>query len=120
MLLCQDTCEAVQSYLNDTLGRYVVNVTEAAFLCSRTLCSSQGRCVRRDPSAEVYLHLNPSVWSIVHRSQLPRAVKARSSFVAYRRVKTIQRATGFSKAQFKCQCFPGWEGEQCQKPASST
>lgn len=114
----KDTCEAVQRYLNDTLGHYIVNVTEAAFLCSRMLCSSQGRCVRRDPSAEVYLHLDPSVWSIIHRSQLSGPVTAGPSFVAYRRVRTIQRETSFSKAQFKCQCFPGWEGERCQKPVS--
>lgn len=116
LMMCQETCEALQSYLNDTLGRYVVNVTEAAFLCSRMLCSSQGRCVRRDPSAEVYLHLDPSVWSIIPR--LP--VSSGPSFVAYRRMRTVQRETSFSTAQFKCQCFPGWQGERCQKPASST
>uniref|UniRef100_A0A8B9HJ49 Hyaluronidase n=1 Tax=Astyanax mexicanus TaxID=7994 RepID=A0A8B9HJ49_ASTMX len=77
----QGTCQAVKDYLDTTLGRYVVNVTEAASVCSQALCSARGRCQRRDPGSGAYLHLDPAL--------------------------------------FKCQCFPGWEGEHCQKQVGS-
>ncbi|XP_051567923.1 hyaluronidase-1-like [Myxocyprinus asiaticus] len=109
-------CEAVRDYLDDTLGRYIVNVTEAAFLCSQTMCSSQGRCVRRNLSMATYLHLDPAVWSIVHRTKLPGPVTEGPSFVAYRRFRTVVEDTRLFSDDFKCQCFPGWGGKQCQKP----
>ncbi|XP_055068798.2 hyaluronidase-1 [Misgurnus anguillicaudatus] len=114
----KETCEEIRHYMDDTLGRYIVNVTKAAFLCSRAICSFQGRCVRRDPSVRAYLHLDPSVWSIVHRAQMPGFVTEGPTFVAYRRVTMVQEDDSFFAAKFKCQCFPGWEGEQCQNPAS--
>ncbi|CDQ78841.1 unnamed protein product [Oncorhynchus mykiss] len=56
-------CEAIKDYLDETLGRYLVNVTTAATLCSRTVCSSQGRCQRKDKVSRAYLHLDPSAWT---------------------------------------------------------
>ncbi|TRZ03167.1 hypothetical protein DNTS_026025, partial [Danionella cerebrum] len=73
-------CEAVQGYLDDILGRYIVNITEAAFLCSRSVCSAQGRCVRRDPTRTTFLHLNPDLWSIV-----PRKKQSGPAYEAHRR-----------------------------------
>lgn len=109
-------CEAVRDYLDVTLGRYIVNVTEAAFLCSRKVCSSQGRCVRRDQRASVYLHLDPDIWSIIPRAQLPGPITGGPSYVAHRRLWMGQDETRGFTDSFRCQCFPGWEGEQCQKP----
>ncbi|XP_054641640.1 hyaluronidase-1 isoform X2 [Dunckerocampus dactyliophorus] len=59
------TCNAVKWYIDDTLGPYLVNVTAAATLCSQVMCSSRGRCVRRDPKSRVYLHLDPAWWKVV-------------------------------------------------------
>lgn len=112
----KDACLAVQEYLDDTLGHYIVNVTEAAFLCSKTVCSSRGRCIRRDPSGTAYLHLDPAEWSIVPRAKLPGTVTGGPSYVAHRRFRTVEGETSGFAASFRCQCFPGWEGEQCQKP----
>lgn len=112
----QKACVAVQDYLLGTLGRYIVNVTEAAFLCSQTVCSSRGRCVRRDPSGTAYLHLDPAAWFIVPRAGLPGPVTAGPSYVAHRRLRTAEDETRGFTASFRCQCFPGWEGDQCQKP----
>uniref|UniRef100_A0A673I4D9 Hyaluronidase n=1 Tax=Sinocyclocheilus rhinocerous TaxID=307959 RepID=A0A673I4D9_9TELE len=109
-------CVAVRDYLNDMFGRYIVNVTEAAFLCSQTVCSSKGRCIRRDPSGTAYLHLDPAEWSIVPRTKLPGSVSRGPSYVAHRRFRTVEGETSGFAASFRCQCFPGWEGEQCQKP----
>uniref|UniRef100_A0A671SJ40 Hyaluronidase n=1 Tax=Sinocyclocheilus anshuiensis TaxID=1608454 RepID=A0A671SJ40_9TELE len=109
-------CVAVRDYLDDTLGRYIVNVTEAAFLCSQAVCLSKGRCIRRDPSGMAYLHLDPAEWSIVPRTKLPGSVSRGPSYVAHRRFRMVEGETSGFTASFRCQCFPGWEGEQCQKP----
>ncbi|XP_067314663.1 hyaluronidase-1 [Pseudorasbora parva] len=109
-------CEEVQQYLDGTLGHYIVNVTEAAFLCSRTVCSSQGRCVRKDWSGSAHLHLDPAEWTIIPRAGRPAPITAGPSYVAQRRLRTAgDEARGFTD-KFRCQCFPGWGGEQCQKP----
>lgn len=112
----QKACVAVRDYLDDTLGRYIVNVTEAAFLCSQTVCSSNGRCIRRDPSGTAYLHLDPAQWSIVPRTKLPGPVSRGPSYVTHRRFRTVKGESSGFAASFRCQCFPGWEGEECQKP----
>uniref|UniRef100_A0A672L7D3 Hyaluronidase n=1 Tax=Sinocyclocheilus grahami TaxID=75366 RepID=A0A672L7D3_SINGR len=99
-----------------TLGRYIVNVTETAFLCSQTVCSSKGRCILGDPSGTAYLHLDPAEWSIVPRTKLPGSVSRGLSYVAHRRFRMVEGETSGFTASFRCQCFPDWEGEQCQKP----
>ncbi|XP_017563897.1 hyaluronidase-1 [Pygocentrus nattereri] len=110
------TCQAVKDYLDSTLGRYVVNVTEAASICSRTLCSSQGRCQRRDSGSGAYLHLDPAEWTIIRRADLPDGASGGPPYVVQRRVMRDKRESNRFREMFKCQCFPGWEGEHCQKP----
>ncbi|KAL7891750.1 hypothetical protein AOLI_G00012260 [Acnodon oligacanthus] len=112
------TCQAVKDYLDSTLGRYVVNVTEAASMCSRTLCSSQGRCQRRDSGSGAYLHLDPAEWTIIHRADLTGGASSGPPYVIQRRVMRDKRESNHYIELFKCQCFPGWEGEHCQKPAA--
>ncbi|XP_008287532.1 hyaluronidase-2 [Stegastes partitus] len=61
------SCSDLDSYLRGTLSRYLLNVSTAAELCSQTLCGSHGRCLRRNPDSDVYLHLSPVSHSIVER-----------------------------------------------------
>lgn len=113
------TCQAVKDYLDTTLGRYVVNVTEAASVCSQALCSSRGRCQRRDPGSAAFLHLDPAVWNIVHRADLPYRAPDGPSYLIERRVSSDEGERSKFIELFKCQCFPGWEGEHCQKQVAS-
>ncbi|XP_036427199.1 hyaluronidase-1 [Colossoma macropomum] len=115
----KDTCQAVKDYLDSTLGRYVVNVTEAAFMCSRTLCSSRGRCQRKDSGSGAYLHLDPAEWTIIRRADLSDEASGGPPYVIQRRVMSDKRERKHFIELFKCQCFPGWEGEHCQKPVAS-
>lgn len=112
----KSTCQEVQDYIQSTLGQYVVNVTEAAALCSASLCSSHGRCVRRISNSSAYLHLDPALWTIIPRSELPRAKTNSPSFVIQLRMKSKKytRRNQFAK-HFKCQCFSDWKGDQCEK-----
>ncbi|XP_030633556.1 hyaluronidase-1 [Chanos chanos] len=109
------TCEAVKDYLDDTLGRYVVNITTAAALCSRSMCTSQGRCVRRDPGSKAYLHLDPGAWAIFSQKERPGSglLSAGPSYTVVRKPSPVQEKD-FS-AEFMCQCYPGWAGEHCEK-----
>ncbi|XP_062314787.1 hyaluronidase-1 [Osmerus eperlanus] len=106
----QASCEAVKAYIDETLGHYLVNVTSAATLCSRTVCSSQGRCQRRDPDSGAYLHLDPAAWTVVSEKR-PQGGKD------YRVLGRLSRPEAvYMEAQFVCQCYPGWGGEHCAKP----
>ncbi|XP_068172507.1 hyaluronidase-like [Antennarius striatus] len=106
----QTSCEAVKHYIDETLGRYVVNVTSAATLCSLTLCSSHGRCQRKDPSSKAYLHLDPAVWKVVSE----RRQGARKSYRVLGRMKSHE--VKLMKSEFQCRCYQGWGGESCSKP----
>ncbi|XP_018555129.1 hyaluronidase-1 [Lates calcarifer] len=106
----QAACNAVKSYVEEILGPYVVNVTSAAALCSQMLCSSQGRCQRRDPNSGAYLHLDPAVWKVVSK----REPDGRKSYKVLGQV--MANEVTFMKSEFQCQCFPGWGGETCSKP----
>ncbi|XP_074527438.1 hyaluronidase-1 [Halichoeres trimaculatus] len=104
------TCEAVKSYIDGTLGPYLVNVTSAAILCSQTLCSSQGRCQRKELNSEAFLHLDPAVWKVVPEKR-PEGVRNYRVFGELRahEVKLI-------KSEFRCVCYQGWGGKSCSKP----
>uniref|UniRef100_G3N8P7 Hyaluronidase n=1 Tax=Gasterosteus aculeatus TaxID=69293 RepID=G3N8P7_GASAC len=103
----ENTCRAIKSYIDNTLGPYLVNVTAAAFLCSSTICSSHGRCQRRNPTSSVYLHLDPAEWKVVHEKKSDK----RQSYTIFGRMRT--RKVAFMKSEFQCRCFPGWSGERC-------
>ncbi|XP_023143201.2 hyaluronidase-1 [Amphiprion ocellaris] len=107
----QATCEAVKSYIDESLGPYLVNVTSAAVLCSQTLCSSKGRCQRRNPNSRAYLHLDPAAWKIVSE-KTPLGGKN------YRVLGQMwTQNVKLMKFDFECKCYPGWGGESCSKPS---
>lgn len=104
------SCVAVKSFIDDTLGYYLVNVTTAAFLCSQTVCSSQGRCQRKQPGSRAYLHLDPSNWTVV-------AEKRPEGGQVYQVLgKARPKQAWEMRSQFQCQCYPGWGGSDCSKP----
>ncbi|XP_042372257.1 hyaluronidase-1-like, partial [Plectropomus leopardus] len=103
------TCEAVKYFIDDTLGPYLVNVTAAATLCSQTMCSSRGRCQRRNPNSGAYLHLDPAVWKVVSK----RKPEGRRHYSVLGQMKTHE--VTFKKSEFRCKCYPGWSGESCSK-----
>ncbi|XP_029946806.1 hyaluronidase-1 [Salarias fasciatus] len=103
-------CEAVKSYIDATLGSYLVNVTSAAVLCSRTLCSSRGRCQRRDPGSGAYLHLHPALWKVVSE----RGAGGRRNYTVLGRMQTQQ--VELLRSEFRCKCYPGWGGKSCSEP----
>ncbi|XP_075967077.1 hyaluronidase-1 [Anarhichas minor] len=105
----QVICNTIRSYIDDTLGPYLVNVTAAAVLCSQTICSSQGRCQRRNPTSKVYLHLEPAAWKVVSEKKPGR----RQNYRVIGQMRT--REVTFLKSEFQCKCYPGWGGESCSK-----
>lgn len=105
----QATCEALRSFIDDTLGRYLVNVTTAATLCSQALCSSRGRCQRKDPRSGAYLHLDPASWKVVSGGGARAGGGHRA--VGQMGAQEARRM----QARFECQCFQGWTGESCSK-----
>ncbi|XP_017263634.1 hyaluronidase-1 isoform X2 [Kryptolebias marmoratus] len=104
------SCEAVKSYIDETLGPYLVNVTSAAVLCSQTMCSSQGRCHRKDPESRSYLHLDPAEWKVASEEK----PGGRRNY----RVSALSDGlkVQLTKSAFQCRCYPGWGGKDCSKP----
>ncbi|KAI4872136.1 hypothetical protein NFI96_031082 [Prochilodus magdalenae] len=90
------SCEALAAYLPSTLNPYVVNVTAAAKLCSDTLCQGNGRCVRKDPNSDDYLHLNSDNFHI-------QAWNGRHLVMG---VPSLNDLAVFAD-KFTCQCYVG-------------
>uniref|UniRef100_A0A4W3H0G5 Hyaluronidase n=1 Tax=Callorhinchus milii TaxID=7868 RepID=A0A4W3H0G5_CALMI len=93
----KDSCAMWESYVNQTLSPYVLNVTQAARLCSRALCKNKGRCVRKDWRASDYLHLNPASF------RLRRKRNGKLSAVG----KASPEDLRFMSERFTCQCYAG-------------
>ncbi|KAM3878536.1 hyaluronidase-2 [Diretmus argenteus] len=96
------SCSSLDEYLRGPLGKYLLNVSTAAELCSQTVCGSHGRCLRRNPDDDVYLHLNPLNHSIVRQNGR----------------LTVTGELGEAEkmglqTDFQCQCFSGYQGESC-------
>ncbi|XP_070698581.1 hyaluronidase-1 [Pempheris klunzingeri] len=104
------TCEAVKSYIDDTLGFYLVNVTSAATICSQVLCSSQGRCQRKNPNSGAYLHLDPAAWKVTSE----RKPQGGQNYRVLGQMRAHQ--VTLMRSEFQCKCYPGWGGESCSKP----
>ncbi|XP_028854207.1 hyaluronidase-1 isoform X2 [Denticeps clupeoides] len=106
------SCEAVKDYVDKTLGPYVVNVTTAAQVCSRNMCSSHGRCQRKDASSGAHLHLDPAAWTISPRAERPGATPSDPLFVAQEKPGPFKDSAA-DLLSYKCQCFAGWSGTDC-------
>lgn len=106
LLPTQESCQAIKEYMDSTLGPLVVNVTSAALLCSKALCSSHGRCVRHPHYPETLLTLDPASFSI----QLTHEGKPGSPKGGLSPKDRAQMAM-----KFQCRCYRGWSGKWCEK-----
>lgn len=103
----QETCQYLKNYLTQLLVPYVVNVSWATQYCSRDQCNGHGRCVRRNPSANTFLHLSASSFRLVP-GRAPGEPQLRPE-------GELSRADlNYLQTHFRCQCYLGWGGEQCQ------
>lgn len=93
------SCSDLDAYLRGTLSQYLLNVSTAAELCSQTLCGSHGRCLRKKPDSDVYLHLNPLSHRIVGDGGKPTVTGELSDADK----KMFQE-------EFQCQYYSGFEG----------
>lgn len=96
------SCSTLNNYLKGPLGRYLLNVSTAAEQCSRELCKSHGRCLRRVEDSDTYLHLSPSTHSI---SSLGGQLKVTGA--------PGQTELAVFRTHFQCQCYSGYRGEGC-------
>ncbi|XP_076012791.1 hyaluronidase-2 [Genypterus blacodes] len=96
------SCSSLNQYLQGPLGRYLLNVSTAAELCSQTLCRSHGRCLRRISDSDTYLHLSPQSHSITSQGGQLKVSG-----------KTGQADLSLFRTHFQCQCYSGYRGEAC-------
>lgn len=108
----QDTCRAIKAYLEGELGHYIVNVTTAAERCSQALCQGRGRCLRRNSTASVFLHLSPASFQIRRRAEgAGPLLQAEGQLSA--------ADTAYLRTHFRCQCYQGWHGGACERRLST-
>lgn len=103
LISLQTTCSNLNVYLQSQLSQYLLNVSMAAELCSRSLCGFHGRCLRKNPDSDVYLHLNPLNYSISSEGGKPKVTGELDE----------AEKTRF-QTEFQCQCYTGYEGERCE------
>ncbi|XP_041046926.1 hyaluronidase-1-like [Carcharodon carcharias] len=103
-----ERCEALKDYIDKELGRYVLNTTTAAMLCSRVICSGHGRCVRKDPESRTYLQLDPRSFEVL-------SILSSTGSVLTARGELHSEDVQSMKEQFTCQCYKGWMGSHCQE-----
>ncbi|XP_073501262.1 hyaluronidase-1-like isoform X2 [Phyllobates terribilis] len=106
--LTADSCLAVKSYVDETLGRYLKNVTTAVSMCSRGRCSGNGRCVRRRSYSDDHLHLDPQIFTIEKDPQ-------GKGYMVNRRRPGMDAVW----PQFQCRCYTGWRGRDCSQKGAN-
>ncbi|XP_006023812.1 hyaluronidase-1 isoform X1 [Alligator sinensis] len=106
----RESCLAVKKFVDGILGHYIMNVTSSTILCSEAVCSSHGRCVRRDTHPEAYLHLSPASFTI------ERDPKEHRFFLLGHKSDADEAKM---MEEFICQCYEGWEGEWCENKATA-
>ncbi|XP_063282652.1 hyaluronidase-2 isoform X1 [Pelobates fuscus] len=105
----RETCQKIKTYLEEDLGRYIVNVTTAAELCSKTLCSGNGRCLRQNNNTDAFLHLNPANFRILSASKSSNT----SLPPHWAEGKLSPADIQALRLQFRCQCYVDWYGGSC-------
>lgn len=104
----QASCFSLSEYLRSgALGRYLLNVSSAAEQCSAQLCGWHGRCLRRLPDTDTYLHL----------STRTHTLELRGGRLAVRG-KMDQDELARLNQDFRCQCYTGYTGTMCSQRAS--
>ncbi|KAL1781976.1 Hyaluronidase-2 [Sigmodon hispidus] len=103
-----ETCQYLKNYLTQRLVPYVVNVSWATQYCSWTQCHGHGRCVRRNPNANTFLHLSASSFRLVP-GRAPKEPQLRPEG------ELSDADLNYLQTHFRCQCYLGWGGEQCQR-----
>lgn len=98
------SCSNLKAYIQDPLGKYLLNVSMAAELCSQTLCGSHGRCLRRNPDTDVYLHL----------SYLTHSISSQNGKLKVSGALDEAEKLRFGR-DFQCQCYSGHQGETCEQ-----
>ncbi|XP_041837134.1 hyaluronidase-2 [Melanotaenia boesemani] len=98
------SCSTLKKYLLGQLGQYLLNVSTAAEQCSQALCKSHGRCLRRVPDSDVYLHLSPSTHRITSQSGHLKVAGAPG-----------QAELDVFRTHFQCQCYSGYRGNGCEQ-----
>lgn len=86
-LSLQGQCNLLREYLHSVLGEYVAALQAGVMNCSKRLCNSQGRCARQDAHSGYMIPLHDSY---------------RADVLSDMRTK------------FKCVCYKGWSGQECE------
>ncbi|KAF1567312.1 UNVERIFIED_CONTAM: Hyaluronidase-1, partial [Eudyptes robustus] len=99
----KEMCLRLKGYVEGPLGHYIVNVTASADLCSQSLCSGQGRCVRQE-NKRGFLHLDPFRFTIDLQASKPWLV-----------AQNLESGDDVSRLaeEFTCQCYDKWQGPRC-------
>ncbi|NXE78637.1 HYAL1 protein, partial [Cochlearius cochlearius] len=99
----KEMCLRLKDYVEGPLGYYIVNVTASADLCSWSLCSGRGRCVRRE-NKQGFLHLDPFRFAI--------DLKAGRPWLVAQSLEFVDDASRLAE-EFSCQCYDEWQGPRC-------
>ncbi|NXQ85520.1 HYAL1 protein, partial [Nyctibius grandis] len=99
----KEMCLRLKDYVEGPLGHYIVNVTASADMCSRSLCSSRGRCVRQQNKAG-FLHLDPFRFAIDLQVGKP--------WLMAQSLEPDGDVSRLAK-EFSCQCYDKWQGPRC-------
>ncbi|XP_026791484.2 hyaluronidase-2 [Pangasianodon hypophthalmus] len=97
------SCSSLAEYVRGPLGHYLLNVSSAAEQCSHSVCGSHGRCLRRHPDSDSYLHLDPQNHRIVVQGK-------RLAVEGHMGTEELKRM----RHDFICQCFRGYQGYNCE------
>ncbi|XP_072276446.1 hyaluronidase-2-like [Pyxicephalus adspersus] len=104
----KETCQRMKTYLDEDFGRYIVNVTTAASLCSQALCGGNGRCMRQENVTDAFLHLNPANFRIV------RALPGfNASVPMWAQGRLSESDIRLLRLQFRCHCYGNFSGVTC-------
>ncbi|NXI41285.1 HYAL1 protein, partial [Galbula dea] len=101
----KEMCLQLKDYVEGPLGHYIVNVTASAYLCSQSLCSGRGRCVRQE-NKQSFLHLDPFRFTI--------DLQAGKPWLVAQTLESSDNDVSWLAEEFSCQCYNKWQGPHCE------